>query len=57
MGWIAKDKLLLWQRSFVDVATRFPNKALTIINDVEPLVAGQYYFDKKIRFMFLMVQI
>lgn len=47
VGWIAKDKLLLWQRSFVDVATRFPNKALTIINDVEPLVAGQYYFDKK----------
>lgn len=47
VGWIAKDKLLLWQRSFVDVATRFPNKALTIINDVEPLLNGQYYFDKK----------
>lgn len=47
MGWIAKDKLLLWQKSYIDNNTHFPYKYLTIINDVDPLVNARYYFDRQ----------
>lgn len=46
VGWIAKDKLLLWQKSFVDTYSSFPYKYLTIINDIDPLVNAAYYLDR-----------
>lgn len=44
-GWIPKEKLLLWQRAYMNPANNFSIKHLAIINDVGPLVNPQYYFD------------
>ncbi len=45
-GWIAKDKLLLWQRAYMNPDNNFAIKHLAIINAVGPMVHSQYYFDQ-----------
>ncbi|MFC4212422.1 type VI secretion system protein TssR domain-containing protein [Pedobacter lithocola] len=44
-GWIPKSRLLLWQRSYSNQKSGFPEKALTMINGKSPLQEPKYYFD------------
>lgn len=44
-GWIPKSKLLLWQRSYSDPATGYPEKAITLINGRQPLLESAFYYD------------
>lgn len=44
-GWIPKSKLLLWQRSYSDQASGYPEKAITIINGKVPMTESKYYYD------------
>lgn len=44
-GWIAKSKLLLWQRSFSNQKTGYPEKAIGIINGKNPLTEAKFYYD------------
>ena len=44
-GWIAKSKLLLWQRSYSNQKTGYPEKAISIINGKKPLTEPKFYYD------------
>lgn len=44
-GWIPKSKLLLWQRSYSNQKTGYPQKALGIINGKNPLTEPKFYYD------------
>lgn len=44
-GWIAKDKLLLWQRAYMNPGNNFAIKYLSIINTADPMINPQYFFD------------
>ncbi|GGI27597.1 type VI secretion system protein TssR domain-containing protein [Pedobacter mendelii] len=44
-GWIAKSKLLLWQRSFSNQKNGYAEKAIGIINGKNPLTEPKFYFD------------
>jgi hypothetical protein len=44
-GWIAKSKLLLWQRSFSNPKTGYAEKAISVINGINPLVEPKFYYD------------
>jgi hypothetical protein len=45
-GWISRWKLLMWNRSYTDQATGFPEKSIAIINGKLPLTASQFYYDR-----------
>lgn len=45
-GWISRWKLLLWNKSYTDPQTGFPEKSIAIINGKLPLVASSTYFDR-----------
>lgn len=44
-GWISKSKLLLWQRSFSNQQTGYPEKAIGIVNGKNPLTEPRFYYD------------
>lgn len=44
-GWIAKSKLLLWQRSFSNQKTGYAEKAIGIITGINPLTEPKFYYD------------
>jgi len=44
-GWIAKSKLLLWQRSYSSQKTGYPEKSIAIISGKIPLTASKVYYD------------
>lgn len=44
-GWIAKSKLLLWQRSFSNQKTGYAEKAIGIVNGKNALTEPKFYFD------------
>lgn len=44
-GWIPKSKLLLWQRSYSNQNTGYPEKALGIIAGKNPLTEAKFYYD------------
>jgi len=45
-GWISRWKLLMWNRSWSDTKTGFPEKAITVISDKMPLTSAQTYYDR-----------
>ncbi|QXU41169.1 type VI secretion system protein TssR domain-containing protein [Pedobacter sp. D749] len=44
-GWIAKSKLLLWQRAFSNQKTGYAEKAIGIVNGKNALTEPKFYFD------------
>lgn len=44
-GWIPKSKMLLWQRSYSNKKSGYPQKAITIINGKMPLTESKFYYD------------
>lgn len=44
-GWIPVSKLLLWQRSYSNPKSGYPEKSLAIINGNLPLVQSKFYYD------------
>lgn len=44
-GWIAKSKLLLWQRAFTNQKTGYAEKAIGIVNGKNALTEPRFYFD------------
>jgi len=44
-GWIPKSKLLLWQRSYSNKKSGYPEKSISIINGKMPLTESKYYYD------------
>ena len=44
-GWISRWKLLMWNRSYTDLKTGFPEKAIAITNGGMPLTVPDYYYD------------
>jgi len=44
-GWIAKSKLLLWQRAFSNQKTGYAEKSIGIINGKNALTEPKFYFD------------
>ena len=44
-GWIAKSKLLLWQRAFSNQKTGYAEKAIGIVNGKNPLTEPKFYYD------------
>lgn len=44
-GWIAKSKLLLWQKSFSNQKTGYAEKAIGIVNGKNPLTEPKFYYD------------
>ncbi len=45
-GWIAKSKVLLWQRSYTNAQTGYAQKAISIINGKNPLTEPKFYYDQ-----------
>ncbi len=45
-GWISKSKVLLWQRSYSNQQTGYPQKAISIINKKNPLTEARFYYDE-----------
>lgn len=45
-GWISRWKLLLWNKSYGDEKTGYPEKSIAIINGKLPLTASQFYYDR-----------
>ncbi|CAM4072378.1 hypothetical protein SAMN06265348_102280 [Pedobacter westerhofensis] len=44
-GWIPVSKLLLWQRSYSNQKSGYPEKSIAIINGNLPLVQSKFYYD------------
>ncbi|EDM34693.1 hypothetical protein PBAL39_14089 [Pedobacter sp. BAL39] len=44
-GWIPKSKLLLWQRSYSNGKTGYPEKSIAIINGKLPLTEAKFFYD------------
>jgi hypothetical protein len=44
-GWVPVSKLLLWQRSYSNPQSGYPEKSLAIINGAIPLTQSKYYYD------------
>lgn len=44
-GWIPVSKLLLWQRSYSNPKSGYPEKSLAIINGNVPLTQSRFYYD------------
>lgn len=44
-GWIPKSKLLLWQRSYSDQSSGYPEKSIAIINGKVPMTESRFYYD------------
>jgi len=44
-GWIPKSKMLLWQRSYSDKKSGYPQKSIAIINGKMPLTESKFYYD------------
>lgn len=44
-GWIPVSKLLLWQRSYSNPNSGYPEKSLAIINGNTPLTQSRFYYD------------
>lgn len=44
-GWAPKSKLLLWQRSFSNQKTGYPQKAIGVITGKSPLVDNRFFYD------------
>lgn len=44
-GWIPKSKLLLWQRSYSNQKTGYPEKSIAIITGKVPLTESKFYYD------------
>jgi hypothetical protein len=44
-GWIAKSKLLLWQRAFSNQKTGYAEKSIGIVNGKNALTEPKFYFD------------
>ena len=44
-GWIPVSKLLLWQRSYSNPKSGYPEKSLAIINGNLPLTQSRFYYD------------
>lgn len=47
IGWINKEKLLLWNKSYVSKNLKYADKALIIPNNADPFISPQFYFDSK----------
>ncbi|MEN0055479.1 MAG: type VI secretion system protein TssR domain-containing protein [Mucilaginibacter sp.] len=45
-GWISRWKLLMWNRSYTDQKTGYPEKSIAIINGKLPLTSSQFYYDR-----------
>jgi len=45
-GWISRWKLLMWNKSYTDQVTGYPEKSIAIINGKLPLTASQFYYDR-----------
>lgn len=45
LGWISRWKLLMWNRSYTDQKSGFPEKAITIVNGKLPLTVPRFYYD------------
>ena len=45
-GWISRWKMLMWNRSYTDQKTGYPEKSIAIINGKLPLTASQFYYDR-----------
>jgi hypothetical protein len=45
-GWISRWKMLLWNRSYTDQKTGYPEKSIAIINGKLPLTSSQFYYDR-----------
>ncbi len=45
LGWISRWKLLMWNRSYTDQQTGYPEKAISIINGKLPMTVSQFYYD------------
>jgi hypothetical protein len=45
-GWISRWKLLMWNRSYTDQTTGYPEKSIAIINGKLPLTSSQFYYDR-----------
>ncbi len=43
-GWVARNKVLMWQKALTDERTNFPIKAVTIINGGDPIARPEFYF-------------
>jgi hypothetical protein len=44
-GWIPKSKLLLWQRSYSNQKSGYPEKSIAIINGKMPMTESKFYYD------------
>lgn len=44
-GWIPKSKLLLWQRSFSNQTSGYPEKSIAIVNGKVPMSESKFYYD------------
>ena len=47
IGWISKEKLLLWNKSYVSKNMGYADKSVAMINGVDPLLFPNQFFDKK----------
>lgn len=44
-GWIPKSKLLLWQRSYSNQKSGYPEKSIAVINGKMPMTESRFYYD------------
>lgn len=45
-GWIPKSKLLLWQRSYSNQKSGYPEKSIAVINGKMPMTESRFYYDQ-----------
>ncbi|KIO76409.1 hypothetical protein TH53_15180 [Pedobacter lusitanus] len=44
-GWIPKSKMLLWQRSYSNQKSGYPEKSIAIISGKVPMTESKFYYD------------
>ncbi|HMI64192.1 MAG TPA: type VI secretion system protein TssR domain-containing protein [Puia sp.] len=44
-GWISRWKLLMWNKSYINGKTGYPEKSIAIVDGKLPLTVSQFYYD------------